>query len=113
LDPAAGRSQAWTADPQGAVAAGLGYDPVYYLAICTRAGLPPDLPEYSLFGDRGEAVYEHYNHEIRKNMSAGARIAELEAEVARLQMQVEESRSPRATAPRRAWPWWRGKRPNE
>ena len=113
LDDASNRSQAWTADAQGAVAPGLVYDPVYYLAVCTRTGLPPDLPEYSLFGDRREAVYEHYNHEIRKNMSAGARIAELEAEVARLKRQVEERRSPQATAPRRAWPWWRGKRPNE
>ncbi|MFC4819468.1 class I SAM-dependent methyltransferase [Dokdonella ginsengisoli] len=113
LDGASGRSETWTAEQEGAIAAGLGYEPIYYVAVCTRGELPPDLPEHSFFGDRREAVYEHYNHEIRKNMGAGARIAELEAELARLKTQVEESRSPQATAPRRAWPWWRGKRPNE
>lgn len=113
LGPASGRSEAWTTEQGGEVAAGLRYDPIYYLAVCARRELPRELPEYSLFGDRQETVYGHYNHEIRKNMGAGARIAELEAEVARLQIQLERSRSPQATAPPRTWPWWRGKRPNE
>ncbi len=39
---------------------------------------------WRLFGDAEESVYAHYNHEIRKNMSAGQRIAELEAELAAL-----------------------------
>lgn len=64
---------------------GLLYDPIYYIAVCSKQPLPAGLlPALSLFGDREESVYSHYNHEIRKNMAAGARIAELEAEIARL-----------------------------
>lgn len=63
----------------------LSYEPLYFIAVCSRAPLPGDTPALSLFGDREESVYAHYNHEIRKNMAAGARIAELEAEVERLQ----------------------------
>jgi len=61
-----------------------GYEPLYFIAVCSRAPLPVDPPALSLFGDREESVYAHYNHEIRKNMAAGTRIAELEAEVERL-----------------------------
>lgn len=113
LDEDSGRSQAWTAGQDGQVASGLGYDPIYYLAVCARHELPQRLPEYSFFGDRQETVYAHYNHEIRKNMGAGARIAELEAEIARLKAGVEEGRPSVTPAPRRTWPWRRGKRPNE
>ena len=52
----------------------------------------------SLFGDRQESVYAHYNHEIRKNMGAGARIAELEAEVGKLRSELESVRT-QAPAP--------------
>jgi hypothetical protein len=57
----------------------------------------------SLFGDAGESVYAHYNHEIRKNIGAGGRIAELEAELERLRARPEP-------APARDWRWWRRKR---
>lgn len=67
-----------------APAQGLGYEPLYFIAVCSRAPLPAEPPALSLFGDREESVYAHYNHEIRKNMAAGARIAELEAEIERL-----------------------------
>ena len=77
--------------------ASLDYAPMYYLAVCSRQPLPPDLPGLSLFGDREESVYAHYNGEIRKNMNAGARIAELEAELA----------AARAAASQSAQPWWR------
>lgn len=85
------RSEGWTAD-QGAASLtpGLGYAPLYFIALCSRQPLPADLPGLSLFGDGEESVYSHYNHEIRKNMAAGARIAELEAEIARLQAAVAE-----------------------
>jgi len=62
----------------------LGYEPLYFITVCSRAPLPAEPPALSLFGDREESVYAHYNHEIRKNMAAGARIAELEAEIERL-----------------------------
>jgi SAM-dependent methyltransferase len=69
-----------TAGSDGQVEEGLVYAPMYFIAVCSRCPLPP-LPATSWFGDRDESVYRHYNHEIRKNMSAGARIAELEAQL--------------------------------
>ncbi|MGB0134542.1 methyltransferase domain-containing protein [Dokdonella sp.] len=63
---------------------GLDYAPLYFVAACSRQVLPASLPATSWFGDREESVYTHYNGEVRKNMSAGARIAELEAEIDRL-----------------------------
>jgi SAM-dependent methyltransferase len=85
------------------VAVGLDYAPLYFVAACSRRPLPAELPALSLFGDGGESVYAHYNHEIRKNIAAGGRIAELEAELERLRMQA-------GPAPARDWRWWRRKR---
>lgn len=105
------RSETWTAAHRGDVAAGLDHAPIYYVAVCARRELPA-LPELSLFGDREESVYAHYNHEVRKNMSAGARIAELEAEVERLRAEAA-TRAPGIESPRRARSWWRRKPSNE
>ena len=58
--------------------AGLSYDPMYFIAVCSKRPLHDRLPGLALFGDREESVYRHYNGEVRKNMAAGARIAELE-----------------------------------
>ncbi|MEO7431324.1 MAG: class I SAM-dependent methyltransferase [Dokdonella sp.] len=92
---------------------GFDYDPMYYVAVCARQPFHDALPSLSLFGDREESVYTHYNQEIRKTISAGARIAELEAEVARLQEQVAAPRvSPLAPMPR-DWRWWRRNRSTE
>ncbi len=71
---------------------GISFAPVYFIMIAARANhLLPEAPSANWFLDSSESVYEHYYHEIRKNMQAGAiindrdqRIAELEAEVARL-----------------------------
>lgn len=81
-------ADAQTAAANGAVASGLDYAPMYYLVVCSNQPLPDTLANLSLFGDREESVYSHYNGEIRKNMSAGARIAELEAEVERLRQSI-------------------------
>jgi len=97
LDEAPGAAVASTATGVGAsVEPGLAYAPMYYIAVCSRQPLPSMLPAVSLFGDREESVYAHYNGEIRKNMGAGARIAELEAELA-------AARRP----PAKRAPWWR------
>jgi SAM-dependent methyltransferase len=61
--------------------------PLYFVAVCARRedALPAPLGGLvSLFGDAEESVYAHYNAEVRKNMRAGARIAELEAELERM-----------------------------
>ena len=80
---------------------GLGYEPLYFLAVCSRQPLPQDLPGLALFGDREESVYAHYNGEVRKNMAAGARMAELEALAAALRRELD-----RVAAPRQHW-WQR------
>lgn len=97
LDPGAGPLAAATVSAAGAaIEPVLDYAPTYYLAACSRRPLPAHLPALSLFGDREESVYAHYNGEIRKNMGAGARIAELESELALA----------RRSSAKRA-PWWR------
>ncbi|MBU6199717.1 MAG: methyltransferase domain-containing protein [Xanthomonadaceae bacterium] len=70
--------------------AGLDYAPLYFIAVCSRRPLP-ELPDLALFGDREESVYTHYNGEVRRNMAAGGRIAELEAEIARLRDELGKS----------------------
>ena len=64
------------------VAAGLAYAPLYHVAVCAKRPLAQALPALSLFGDAEESVYRHYNGEVRRNMAAGARIAELETALA-------------------------------
>ncbi|MBN8726607.1 MAG: class I SAM-dependent methyltransferase [Xanthomonadales bacterium] len=101
LDAAGGAPQAATAREGGArLEEGFGYAPMYFVAVCAKRELPGALPGLSLFGDGEESVYAHYNHEIRKNMAAGQRIAELEAELARLRAAGE---------PEAARRWWRRK----
>lgn len=73
---------------------GLDYAPLYFIAVCSRRPLPA-LPDLALFGDREESVYAHYNGEVRRNMAAGGRIAELEAEVARLRADLDKLASRR------------------
>lgn len=97
-----------TAGSDGQVEEGLVYAPMYFIAVCSRRPLPP-LPATSWFGDRDESVYRHYNHEIRKNMSAGARIAELEAQLeAALQRERAAVSGPTAgVAEPSGRSWWR------
>jgi len=64
------------------------YAPLYFIAVCSRQPLPETSPDIALFGDREESVYQHYNGEVRANMAAGGRIAELEAEIAALRKQL-------------------------
>ena len=90
---------AQTAVADGTIRPGFDYAPHYYVAVCAKHALVTDLPCMATFGDREESVYTHYNGEVRKNMDAGARIAELEAEVERLR-----SSTPEKTPSR--WPRW-------
>jgi ubiquinone/menaquinone biosynthesis C-methylase UbiE len=49
------------------------YAAMYHIAVCTKqAAAMPRLADLDLFGDIEESVYRHYEHEIRKNMQAGA-----------------------------------------
>jgi len=92
LSPESGHAEAATAERDGThVQSGLQYAPLYFIAICSRQPLD-GLPALALFGDREESVYSHYNHEVRKNMAAGGRIAELEADVAAMQAENDRLR---------------------
>ncbi len=98
LDGQAGGAAVVTSDRDGkSIVDGFDYAPLYHFAICSRVPLPTSLPALSLFGDREESVYAHYNGEVRTNMNSGARIAELETELARL----------RASHAAESPPWWR------
>jgi ubiquinone/menaquinone biosynthesis C-methylase UbiE len=80
--------QTATLATDGRLIQGLEYPPMYYIAVCARRdGELPQLPSLSLFGDAEESVYSHYYGEVRRNMDAGHRIAELEQEI-----QVERQR---------------------
>jgi len=91
----------------------LRYPPLYYVAACAadEAAIDAlDLPDLHLFGDRAESLYTHYNREVARVIEAGhvlverdARIAELEAQCARLER--SGSAAP-ATEHRQSW-WQR------
>ncbi|MBT8052612.1 MAG: class I SAM-dependent methyltransferase [Xanthomonadales bacterium] len=76
------------------------HDPVYFIAVCAAAEdlLPSIRPGLSLFDDAAESVYEHYYHEIRKNMAAGEILAKKERELAELKAALQKSKS--------AARWW-------
>lgn len=77
------------------------HEAVYLLALCAddEANLP-DVPHgLSLFDDAQQSVYEHYYHEIRKNMAAGGLLKEKDREISELKAALAD------TATRS--PWWR------
>ncbi len=84
LDARGGPVQSVTDGEDGPVP-GMGYAPMYYVAVCTHdADALAGLPALSLYGDAGESVYADYRDEVRRNRAAAAHIAYLEAELARL-----------------------------
>lgn len=99
VDDAGQGASAQTAAADGTIQSGFDYAPLYYVAVCAKQTISADLPRMAIFGDREESVYSHYNDEVRKNMSAGARIAELEAELERLRTSTPDKTSSR-------WPRW-------
>lgn len=69
--------------------------PLYFLAVAaaSEAALP-DFPGLSLYGDRQQSVYAHYNDVVRKHIRAERELAERERELQALKDQL-------------ATPWWR------
>ncbi len=65
-------------------------EPVYLMAVC--ANTVDDLPNFEqdlfLFNDASESVYQHYYHEIRRNLETGQILQKLEARVAKLQAEL-------------------------
>jgi SAM-dependent methyltransferase len=68
------------------------FPPVYFLAVASADdGFLPDFSPVSLYSDRTESVYEHYNDEIRKHIRAGHLLAERDAEIERLKALLEQA----------------------
>ena len=77
-------------------------EPLYWIGVCAlneAAMARVNTSDLWLFGDRSESVYDHYYHEIRKNMQAGQLLMERDEEIARLRRRVEELE-------RRPKRWW-------
>jgi SAM-dependent methyltransferase len=116
LDAASLRHCAVATSSGGALREGFAHAPLYYVAACAKLAAPASLPAVALFGDAEESVYRHYNGEVRRNMGAGQRIAELEAQLAaavqeRDRLAAAADDKPDATTKREAtashWPrWW-------
>jgi SAM-dependent methyltransferase len=83
-----------------------GHEAMYYIVICAadEASLPRSGRGLWLFNDAEESVYEHYHHEIGKNMSAGELLASMERQLKDLKAVVNESLS--SPEPTRRW-WQR------
>ena len=68
--------------------------PMYFIAICAaRSELLPSPPSLQLFMDQAESVYQHYYHEIRKNMTAGEILQQRDREIEQLRQELEQSKS--------------------
>ncbi len=73
-----------TATPQPGLA------PLYFLALAAAdASNLPATPAASLYGDREESVYAHYNDEVRKHIRAGHLLAERDREIAELRARLD------------------------
>lgn len=80
-----------TMDKDGVGAPRFDYAPLYHIAVCAQEAryLPQESEGLvSLFGDREESVYKHYEHEIKKNMQAGAVLADMERKLAESEREV-------------------------
>lgn len=72
------------------------HSPLYYVALAAaEAAHLPAVPGLSLYGDREESVYRHYNQEIARHIRAGHLLADREAEIERLRARLDRP------------PWWR------
>ncbi len=78
-------------------------DAVYLLALCASQTqcLPSVGNHLWLFDDAQESVYQHYHHEIQKNMKAGGILQSKDAEIAELHETVARLGSNQQK------PWWR------
>lgn len=81
------------------------HPPMYLLALCAAEenALPSLDSGIWLFDDEEESVYKHYQHEIRKNMSAGTILAEREQQLDEVRKKLALHESDRGFAE----PWWR------
>lgn len=96
-DLSGGQGRQFLTDQGGAVqtADAPAYPPLYFIAVAAaEASCLPAVPGLSLYGDREESVYNHYNEEVAKHIRAGHLLAERDAEIERLKARLST-------------PWWR------
>jgi SAM-dependent methyltransferase len=108
LDGAPGVGLLQESDGRVQPSASLCHEPVYFIALCAadEDSLPSPGEGLSLFDDASESVYQHYYHEIRKNMAAGEILADKDRELAELRAELSAARET-AAAPQSRAPWWR------
>ncbi len=65
---------------------------MYYIAVCAsnKEALPVSHQQLWLFDDAEESVYQHYLGEIRRNMAAGAIIADRDREIEALKSRIDQ-----------------------
>jgi SAM-dependent methyltransferase len=73
----------------------LDYLPLYFIAL---TGNNPEIVaahagQLHLFGDKSESIYNHYNSEIRNGIFAGARIADMQAQINFLKTELDATRA--------------------
>ena len=97
LDAASGSAECLTSDAEGRVerATTPAPAPLYFIAAAaaTDAALP-EAAALSLFDDRDQSVYRHYNDEVRNHIRAGHLLAERDAEIERLKAQLDDRPGP-------------------
>lgn len=79
------------------------HEAMYLLAVCARdkQAIPELARAIWLFDDQQESVYQHYQHEIRKNMQAGAILADRDEQLLQLKQELADSRSKQE--PQQSW----------
>ena len=89
---------------------------MYFIALCgaDEDALPDAGADLQLFDDATESVYDHYHGEIRRNMAAGGIIAQRDAEIQRLQIELAsmtktlaDTSAAHAASVGKKLPWWR------
>ena len=91
LDSAPGPAECLTSDAGGRIARAPtpAPAPLYFIAVAAAADATlPESAALSLFDDRAESVYRHYNDEVRNHIRAGHLLAERDAEIERLRAQL-------------------------
>jgi len=65
--------------------------PLYFLAMAAaNCDSLPAIAPVSIYSDRDESVYQHYNEEVAKHIRAGHLLAERDAEIERLKALLEQ-----------------------
>ncbi|MEX0915136.1 MAG: class I SAM-dependent methyltransferase [Wenzhouxiangellaceae bacterium] len=81
--------------------------PLYFVAVAAADGIAlPEPAALSLFDDRAESVYRHYNDEVRNHIRAGHLLAERDAEVQRLKAQLNAPQGTRKAPLRQRLRQW-------